>query len=267
MNKLQYLVLCLIFVASGVQAVTLDLSGGGTDTNGFHYWSDAGNWNGGNLPGSADAPRFRSDSSDRNKLYLDASPTVSTLTVAADVQAQICGEGTLAIANYLNLAFANAGVDLRGAVKMDVGNRIRLTTGTTALNLYENAALKTKGASFDAAGAKLLVTLNGSSVYSQSALPQLTENMAEGTQFVLNDNSSLNVETLTAEKLYDGWIAAGATFYLNDLASIVFRSSRSNPSYIKTYNEAGFLVINGSTNAVEGVDYTYESGILQVLAK
>ena len=250
---------------TGALATTRDLLGNGTDTNGFHYWSSTNNWTGGVVPTSTDAPRFRYSTLDRDKLYLDASPTVATVTVLGDVQAQIKGTGTLTVTAYLNLAYANAGVDLMDSVTLAVGNRIRLTTGTTALNLYNDSILNTTGLSFDAVDSKLLLTLNDSSRYIQSNVPQLTANLHADSQVVLNDSSSMVVDNLTASELYNFWFTNGAAFYLNDSASITLQTSGNNIADIQTYNQAGYLVINGSTNAVLDVDYTYDpdAGVLQ----
>ncbi|QHI69836.1 hypothetical protein [Tichowtungia aerotolerans] len=256
------MLMVVIAVVSGVQAATVDMVGNGTDTNGFHYWSDTNNWNA--VITSADSPRVRYDTEDRDKLYLDASPTVNSFTVLADIQARIKGTGTLTMSAYLNLAYANAGVDLMDSVTLVINNRIRLTTGTTALNLYNDSVLDTKGISFDVAGSKLLVTLNDNSSYIQTNI-QLTANMHADSQFVLNDSSSVVMETMNAAELYDNWFTNGATFYLNDTASITMQTSGNNIDDIATYNAAGHLVINGSTNAVLNVDYTYdtETGVLQ----
>lgn len=248
--------LCHIGMAGAV-----DLAGGGSETNGFCYWSDAENWRGGALPGAQDAARLRADCP--SALYLDVDAAVKNLVVHDDVHARIKGTGRLSLDSYLSLSFPNTGLTLMDAVTVSVGNRIRLSTGTTELTLNDRAALETKGLSFDAADARLVMTLAGDAVYSQLVSPQLTENMADGTKVVLNDRSVFNAETRTAEQIYDGWIAAGATLYLNDSAAIRFKSNRSNMSFIKLYNEAGFLVINGKTNAVNGVDYTYVDGVLK----
>ena len=270
MSKIKGIGVVAFFIMfGGVEATTRDLLGNGTDTNGFHYWSSTNNWTGGVVPTSTDAPRFRYSTLDRDKLYLDASPTVATVTVLGDVQAQIKGTGTLTVTAYLNLAYANAGVDLMDSVTLAVGNRIRLTTGTTALNLYNDSILNTTGLSFDAVDSKLLLTLNDSSRYIQSNVPQLTANLHADSQVVLNDSSSMVVESLTASELYNFWFANGAVFSLNDLASMTLQTSGSNIADIQTYNQAGYLLINGSSNALRNVDYTYDTdtGVLQLISE
>lgn len=264
-TKMRWLVLfAFVFTAvSGVQAI--DMDGGGTsDGTGFYYFSDADNW-GGTVPGASDVARLRYDTLNRDQLNVDVDSAVNNFVVFG-VHAKLRGTNTLTANGYLNLT-SGLGVDLMDSLTMTVENRIRVSTGTTEINLYNDSSIETTSFSFDAAAAKLLMTLNDNSSYIQNNTPQITENMDAGSQFVLNDSSSVVMSNLTAAELYDNWLSAGAVFYLNDTASITLQTSGSNVDDISTYNAAGYLVINGKTDAVEGVDYTYdtEAGILQAI--
>ncbi|QHI69837.1 PEP-CTERM sorting domain-containing protein [Tichowtungia aerotolerans] len=268
-SRIKWMGMLMVVIAtvSSAQAAVVDLVGNGTDIGGFHHFSDTNNWAGGNLPTSTDVPRFRYNDNDRNKLYLDASPSVATIVVLDGIQANIGGPGTMTASSYLNMAYTDPSLDLWDSATVNIGNRIRTTTGTTAITLHNDSTLETQNISFDAAGAKLLVTLNNNSMYKQLGAPQLAANMHADSQFVLNDSSSVLMENMTASELFDSWFSNGAVFHLNDDASITLQTSGNNIDDIATYHAAGYLVLNGKTDAVKDVDYTYnvDTGVLQVI--
>lgn len=255
----------LIGGATGLQAVTIDLSGGGTSSNGFYYWNDASNWRGGVLPGTADAPRLRYAGKD--KVLLAGDVTVAQVSVYPNIVGQIGGTGTLTLNTYL--LFTNAvTLDIRDSVNVVVMNRIRFEAQSTQmLNLYDNACLRSKTVSFDGPGSKFTITLNGNAIYDGLIEPNAKSgtNIASGSKFILNNSSSLTAPALTAQKLYDQWIANGVIFCLNDTAKLVLKTSGGNAADIALFVSSGYIQINGLTNAVSGKDYVYDAntGVLQ----
>ncbi len=179
---------------------------------------------------------------------------------------QIGGSGKLYISTYLILS--NATLDVRGTVNMVVSNRMRFS-GTQAINLYDDAQLSAK-VSFDAPGDLFSITLNNNSKYLNLAAPSAgAANIAVGSKYVLNDNSSMNSSTLTATAVNDAWLVYNTKIYLNDAAAITFKTDVANTANIASYISAGKILINNLPNAVSGANYTYEAstGVLQAVSK
>lgn len=266
-NKIAWLGMAglLTVNALGLQAaVIVDFKGTASSVNGFYSWSDTNNWVGGVLPATTDNARFRYADSE-NKAYLEEDAQVSSLNLNAGIHAELAGKAIIEIDSYLNFTATTATnrLAVHDNIIMEVGNRMRFKGGRTEINLYDDSILDTQ-VSFDEAGSEFVVNLYDNASYTKLISPLSAGNISNG-HFVLNECSSVIANMLTAQELYDHWMVYGTTFHLNDGASIIFQTSASNPSDIEAYIAAGYLKINGSSNAVSNVDYTYDavSGVLK----
>ena len=251
-----------------LEAVTVDFKGDSTSTNGYYYWNDADNWQGGILPGTADAARFRYTDAE-NKAFLTGDVNISSLNMTAGVHAQIAGTGIITASSYMGF-IGNTETntwDVRDSVTIIIDNRIRFRAGTTEINLYDDASLNPNGISFDEVGSGFVFSLNGHAGFDYLTAPNAGSgtNIASGSRFELNDSSALLATSLTVQELRENWMEHGVAFYLNDAASIALQTDSGNATNIEACIAAGLLVINGSTNVTDGVDYVYDSatGILQ----
>ena len=268
MNKIKYGVIGILLAAGWcAQAATVDFKHLGTSTDGFYYWNDPANWATANLPTSIDAARFRHLG--ESKAYLSSDVTINTLSVmGGNTAAQITGAGTIACQYFSFLTGGSRAMELSGDVSVSVSNRIRFYTGSSSLVLKDNAKVGGK-IGFDEAGAQFTVTLNGNSMFENFVAPLTAEvgNIAAGSKFVLNDSSSLVAPSRTAANINTDWMAYGVVFELNDTASMAFATHAANAANIATYISEGKILINGSTAAVSGVNYTYsaDTGVLTVI--
>ncbi len=258
----------LTLVAAGqlsAQALTFDLAGNGTNTNGFYYWQDGANWNqGGTLPGTADSARLRS--AGKEKVFLTGDQSVSTLAVAVGTAGQVGGLSKLSLSTYLFMS--DCTLDIRGSVSVVVSNRIRFGGASQAIILHDNAHLDAR-VGIDSQNTRFSITMNGNSVFDHLIAPSIGSNsIAAGSSFVLNGSSAVNANTLTALELHDVWMVKNTRFYLNDAATMTLQVSTGNVSNIASYLSSGYFQIKGSSNAVRGVDYAYDddTGILKVLS-
>lgn len=258
MKKAGLLVLLLTAMVCASQAAIIYLSNTptGQSTNGFYYFSDGANWEGGIAPVAGDTIRIQYS----GKLYMTGNQSLVTYTLfgTTPLTNQIAGSGTLSASTYFIIS-ANQAAEIRDSVDVVVSNRVRMS-GVSALNLYDNSRMNANSISFDAIGTQFAITLNGNSAWERLVVGGLKENIAEGSKFVLNNISTINASTLTAQELNDGWLVFNTRFYLNDSAAITLQTDAANATNIASYIADGKILINGSSNAVSGVDYTYDAG-------
>ena len=255
----------LFALGLSVHGAVIDFRHNGTGTNGFYFWNDPVNWHTGSLPTSIDAARFRYPG--ESKAHLSSDVTVNTLSIiGGNTAAQIAGAETVFCTYFSFLTGADRAMEISGSVSVQVSNRIRFYTGSSSLVLKDDARVGGK-IGFDEANAQFTVTLNGNSVFENFVAPVAGEvgNIGSGSKFVLNDSSSLVASSRTAANIHTDWLAYGVVFELNDTAFMTFSTHAANAANLATYISEGKILINGSSNAVSGIDYTYDanSGVLR----
>ncbi|QHI69846.1 LamG-like jellyroll fold domain-containing protein [Tichowtungia aerotolerans] len=259
--KMLKLAILLAVEASLGQADTIDFTEGGTQTNGFYYWGDTSNWVGGSLPDGGDLARY--NSLDMGA-FLDNDQTIASLSIQK-AGSGLTGTNTLTLASYLIMG-ADDSLTLSGSVRVDVNNYTKIT-GSSAVTLNDNSFIDLDNVYSDDAANVFMFTLNSNSTATVLNAHGSSLGFASGSCFVLNGSSALASTSLTVEEWYAGYLTNGIVLKLNDTASIQFQTSGNNASDIIAHNAGGYLLINGSSNAVEGVDYTYDpgTGVLQAM--
>lgn len=266
----------IVFSIAGVaQALTVDFGDingpNGTSTNGCYYWSDSNNWAFGTVPGQSvtNAPRFRYTAS--QKVYVDNDYSYGQISSLAGITGHLAGTNTLTLLNYLTLDGAGSAFVLNDAVRVIANNRATASANcansAVSVTLNNSSYLSSHYWAFYGTNTTLNLTANDNAIYEETAFMVNGTNLSSASSFTFNGNSEFVVNGSTAAELETSWLQYGLTINLNDTALIDLQTSGSNAADIAALNAAGKLVINGSSNAVSGVDYTYDAGtgILQAI--
>lgn len=273
--KIKWMIIPVLFFAglTELKGATVDFSSTptGGSTNGFYYWTDGGNWVGGVVPGIADAPRFRYVG--HEKAYLSVNYTNSQLSINPGISVEIAGTNTLTLTTYMLMDGLSGGVGssltLDGYVHLIILNRARTTVAaagsTVSVTLNDNSYFNPRYWGFDGTNTTLELTANGNAVYEETVFSSGMANLNAASTFTFNDTSRFSVTNSTAAELDTSWLQYGLKIDLNDKATIVFQTSGSNAADIASLISSGKLLINGSTNAVSGKNYTYDAatGVLE----